>query len=364
MKIVIDARESGTSTGRYIDKLIEYLHILQPAYDIVVVTKPQRVDFMRKIAPNFKVVKTPYKEFTFGEQLGFKRQLQRLKPDLVHFGMTQQPVWYRGRVVTTIHDLTTLRFRNPAKNPLVYSIKQQIYKWVTKRVAQKSTRIIVPTEFVKHDVMQFTRLPADKLIVTHESADKITDKPVVFEAVATSKRFLLYVGRPQPHKNLERLIDAYSVVKQSQPSLQLVLAGKFDAAYQKLKDYAKDGLVEDVIFTDWVSDGQLRWLYEQATAYVFPSLSEGFGLPGLEAMQYDLPVISSNATCLPEVYGNAVVYFNPLNVQAMATAINQVLSDEGLRRGLAARGRQQLTKYSWRRMAEQTLAVYDMTLKS
>src|SRR4051812_42622487 len=96
-KIVIDARESGTSTGRYVDKLVEYLYKLRPVHEIIVLTKTPRAKFMRQIAPDFKVVESNFKEFGFGEQLGLLRQINKLKPDLVHFGMTQQPVRYRGR---------------------------------------------------------------------------------------------------------------------------------------------------------------------------------------------------------------------------------------------------------------------------
>ena len=362
-KIVIDARESGTTTGRYTDKMVEHMHQLGTKHEIVLLAKSHRKNYYRDVAPSFKVVVTPFKEFTFGEQLGFKQQLESLRPDLVHFGMVQQPVRYKGRVVTTIHDLTTMRFRNPAKNSVVFTIKQQVYKWVIKKAARKSARIIVPTAFVKQDVQHYTGIAADKITVTPESADKIIEVPEAYEPAA-GKQFLLFVGRPMPHKNLERLMQALQLLKKANPHLFLVLAGKNDAAYELLKQFAAEKGIADVIFTDWVTEGQLRWLYEHALAYVFPSLSEGFGLPGLEAMHYDLPVISSNATCLPEVYGEAALYFDPLDVEAMARTIATVISDEKLRARLAAAGRAQIAKYSWRRMAEQTLAVYEAALKA
>jgi glycosyltransferase involved in cell wall biosynthesis len=111
-----------------------------------------------------------------------------------------------------------------------------------------------------------------------------------------------------------------------------------------------------------VSEGELRWLYEHCAAYVFPSLSEGFGLPGLEAMVHGAPVVSSNATCLPEVYGDAAHYFDPLNVDDIARKITEVLDNQALRNNLIARGHAQAATYSWRRMAEQTLAVYEACL--
>jgi glycosyltransferase involved in cell wall biosynthesis len=361
MKIAIDARESGTSTGRYVDKLIEYLHKLEPEFDIVVLTKAQRIDYFKTIAPRFATEQTRYKEFTFGEQLGLLRQVWGLKADLVHFAVTQQPVLYGGRVVTTVHDLITARFYNPTKNRLVFTVKQQVYKWVIKRVAKKSVRILTPTEFVKNDLVAFARINPDKVTVTYEAADKITEPPEPFTGLA-DKEFVMYVGRPQPHKNLRRLIDAFALVKKQHPDLHLVLAGKNDKAFEQLKSYANMNAIKDVVFTGFVSEGQLRWFYEQARAYVFPSLSEGFGLPGLEAMHYSLPVVSSNATCLPEVYQNAALYFDPKNINDMAEKISAVLDNPELAQKLIREGRQLVQAYSWRRMAEQTLEAYNKAL--
>ena len=138
----------------------------------------------------------------------------------------------------------------------------------------------------------------------------------------------------------------------------LVLAGKKDANYRRLEKHVEKKGITNVLFTDFVSEGQLRWLYENCEAYVFPSLSEGFGLPGLEAMLHGAPVISSSATCLPEIYGEAAQYFDPLNVQSMANAINIVLINRFLRTELIAKGKDQVAKYSWERTAEQTLGVY------
>ena len=175
----------------------------------------------------------------------------------------------------------------------------------------------------------------------------------------------MYIGRPTPHKNLERLVQAFRLLQPQYPELKLVLAGKKDTNYRRVEAKVRQqGMENSVVFTDFVSEGQLRWLYENCAAYVFPSLSEGFGLPGLEAMVHGAPVVSSNATCLPEIYGNAAHYFDPLDTQAMADAINEVLNNAALRQELINRGKDQAAKYSWKRMAEQTLAVYEQVLKS
>ena len=362
-RVVVDARESGTSTGRYIDKLVENLHKLSPPYEIEVLTKTHRMDYIKQVAPNFTVTESPYEEFGFGEQLGFKRQLTSLKADLVHFGMVQQPVFYRGRVVTTIHDLTTARFTNPDKKRTSFWVKQQVYKWVIKRVAKKSKAIITPSQFVKDDLVAYTGINPDKITVTYEAADFITDSPTPLPDLQ-NKQFIMYVGRPTPHKNLERLIDAFRLLQAQHPSLHLLLAGKKDANYRRIEAMVQQKDIKNVVFSDFVNDSQLRWLYENCSAYVFPSLSEGFGLPGLEAMVHGAPVVSSNATCLPEVYGDAAHYFNPTDTQSIANSINEVLTDEKLREDLVAQGKAQAAKYSWQRMAEQTLAVYSQILES
>lgn len=359
--IVIDARELRTSTGRYVERLLHYLQKLDHDHEYHVLLKPADMASWEPTNQRFFAVACPVKEFTFAEQTTLKEQIATLKPDLVHFAMTQQPVWYKGTVVTTVHDLTTARFRNPTKNPLVFTFKQQVYKWVIHRVAQKSANILVPSEFVKKDIVNYTHVSPDKIIVTYEAADKITEPPEVVSELE-QKQYLLYVGRPQPHKNLSRFIDAFQILKQSYPDLFLVLAGKQDTAYRQLQNYATSKQVGDVVFTGFVSEARLHWLYEHAALYVFPSLSEGFGLPGLEAMQYGVPVAASKATSLPEIYGDAAEYFDPTSASAIAQAVHQVLSEPARAKKLSQKGFEQVKKYSWQRMAEQTLAVYQQVL--
>jgi glycosyltransferase involved in cell wall biosynthesis len=360
-KVVIDARESGSSTGRYIDKVLENLSQLEPNLDVAVLTKSHRVDAIKKLTPNFTVIESPYKEFTFGEQLGLRKQLAAQAADLVHFGMVQQPLLFRGKAVTTIHDLTTLRFINPVKNPIVFGFKQLVYKYVVKRAARRSKFIITGSEFTRQDIAEYSGVSKDKIIVAYLAADPIPDPAELVDGLA-SEQFIMYVGRPMPHKNLERLIESFVLLKAQHPNLKLVLAGKKDANYRRIEAGVKKRGLDNVIFTDFVSEGQLRWLYENCAAYIFPSLSEGFGLPGLEAMIHGAPVVSSNATCLPEIYGDAAHYFDPHNIQAMTDAINEVLTDKTLRETLIRAGMKQVAKYSWQQTAEKTLSVYKAAL--
>ena len=146
---------------------------------------------------------------------------------------------------------------------------------------------------------------------------------------------------------------------------QLVIVGKKDSFHKELEREVADAkLKKRIIFTDFVSDQELAGLYNKASLYVFPSLSEGFGLPALEAMSHGVPVASSNATCLPEVLGDAAVYFDPHNPAKMAKVIADVLSDAKLREGLIKKGILQVKKYSWQKTAKQTLTVYQKALQS
>lgn len=361
-KIVIDARESGTSTGRYIDKLVEYLYELKPKHKVTLLAKKKRIEYLQELAPKFEVKTTHFKEFTFAEQLGLLKQINSQHADLVFFPAVQQPIFYRGRTVTTMQDLTGVRFRNPSKNWLLFTIKQSIYKLINKYIPRKATLLLAPTEFVKEDVAKFAKINSRKITVTHEAADRITDKPEPIESLA-GKDYIMYIGRPMPHKNLSRLIDAFAILRQSHPELRLVLAGKKDTLYKQHEKYARDKGIKNIVFTGFVSEGELRWLYENTKAYVFPSLSEGFGLPGLEAMVHGAPVVSSDATCLPEVYQDGAHYFDPNNTEDIAKKIDEVITDNKLSEKLVAKGKQVASGYSWQKMAKQTLAVFEEALK-
>jgi len=362
--IVIDARQLRTSTGRYIERLLHYLQQIDNGHRYTILLKPQDMDGWEPSNPNFTKVACPYREFSFGEQLGMKRQLDSLAADLVHFPAVQQPVRYNGRVVTTIQDLTTLRFRNPAKNPLAFTLKQHIYRWVNHRAISKSKLLITPSEFVKQDVIQFSGTDPAKITVTLESAD---DLPQPAEPVNSlvGKRYIMYVGRATSHKNLERMVLAFGLLQKDHPELQdlhLALAGKKDANYQRIENEVIKQGIPNIILTGFVSDQQLRWMYEHCQAYIFPSLSEGFGLPGLEAMRHNAPVVSSNATCLPEVHGDAALYFDPLDTDDIASKIHTMVSDEQLRQAYIAKGAIHAATFSWQRMAQQTLGVYKKVL--
>ncbi|HEY1835520.1 MAG TPA: glycosyltransferase family 1 protein [Candidatus Saccharimonadales bacterium] len=362
-KIVIDARELRTTSGRYVERLLHYLQEVDTdlSHRYVVLLKPKDMGGWEPSSKRFTKVACRFKEFTFAEQVGLLWQIMKLKPDLVHFPMVQQPILYQGKVVTTMQDLTTLRFENPSKNRLVFRLKQRVYYWVNFITARKSAAIITPTEYVKDDIARTLRANSRKITVTYEAGDTIDVKPEPMPEFE-GEQFIMYVGRPTPHKNLGRIIDAFAVVKQTHPDLQLLLIGKTDALFRRHERDVKQKGIHDVHFTGFLPDPQLRWLYEHCSAYVFASLSEGFGLPVLEAMAHGAPVASTNATCSPEVYGDAAHYFDPLSIEDMAAKISEVIDNQHMRQKLIKAGKLQAKKYSWRRMAEQTLAVYKEVL--
>ncbi len=362
--IVIDGRPINSSGyGRYLRGLVQNLARLDSQNSYTILTWPDFDSRAMNLPVNFKCVASDYPiSGSFREQLGLLRQINKLKPDLVHFGVAQQPVLYRGKKITTIHDLTTVRFKSATRNILVSNLKQFVYGWVIKKVARSSMAIIAPSKFVKKDLARFAGINPAKVGVVYEAADRITARVEPVPRVG-DKPFIMYVGRAMPHKNLKRLVGAFEMLKKNSPDLMLVLAGKLDANYKLVEALVSDKrLAHSVVFPGHVSEGQLRWLYENTAAYVFPSLSEGFGLPGLEAMAHGAPVVSSKATCLPEIYGDAAVYFDPLSTNDIARKINSVINSQSLRTQMIKRGRSQAARYSWKTMAKQTLEIYKQAL--
>lgn len=358
--IAIDARLINSTTGRYIERLIHYLELIDEKNSYSILVRRKDLDFYKPSNPRFSVVEADYADYSLGEQIGLRKLLDDLKPDLVHFCMPQQPVRYKGKKVTTIHDLTLLKTYNSDKNWFVYHFKQLVGKYVFRSVVENSAKIITPSKYTALDLS--TSFPAanNKTVITYESADVDTNTLETYNH--GFKHYILYVGQQSDYKNIRRLGEAHQLLLQKYPDLGLVLVGRKNASAKRNEDYFKSKKYNNILFTDFIPDSQKDWLYQNAEAYVFPSLMEGFGLPGLEAMGYGAPVVSSNATCLPEVYGEAAIYFDPFSTQDMAEKIAKVIDDKALRASMIEKGHAQLAKYSWERMAKQTLEVYEQVL--
>ncbi len=378
-KIVIDARGYSTTTGRYIRKLVENLEILeadQNDREYVVLLFADEFDKYQPKNPRFSKQVAEFAHYSLvPEQIKFCRFLKTMKADLVHFTMPQQPVFYLGAHITTVHDLTLLKVFPGNRNKFVYKLKQASGNFVFKRIANTSRAIITPSQATKDEYLKLlspdparsnlvARLDlAKKMVVTPESADPIAEKPAPYPALV-DKSYIMYVGQQSNYKNLRRLIESHQQLLTTHPQLQLVFVGKLGEYGKQTRSWAEQQNFTNIVFTGFVEDAQLAWLYQNCQAYVFPSLMEGFGLPGLEAMANDAPVVSSNATSLPEVHGDAAHYFDPTSVEDMTRAISDVLTDKTLRTKLIKNGYTQLKKYSWHRMAQQTLAIYVDSLRS
>ncbi len=345
-----------TSTGRYTRKLIENLESIDTEHRYTIVLPRSQFDEWEPRNPWFAKVATDTPYFSVREQTAFARELRALRPDLVHFAMPQQPLYLGSPRVTTFHDMTLLKIRNHKKHPIVSLLKRAVGAAAFAVVAHRSRVDLVVSAHSGRDLLAYTRVPATRVTLTYPAADAIPDAA---ESIAVPfERFVLYVGTQVPYKNLSGLIRAVADLRGSDDSIGLVVAGKVDGDGSRLIRDLDDRKRSAVHFAGFVSDGQLRWLYENAAVYAFPSFYEGFGLPGLEAMRHGCAVVSSDATCLPEVYGDAAVYFDPSRVSAIRDALSAVISDPTLARDLRERGHRRAAVYSWRFMAQRTLDAY------
>lgn len=359
-RIVIDARIVGSSTGVYAENLLNHLQTIDTENEYIVLLRKEGT--WLPTAKNFRVVLAPIADYTFAEQLKLAQLLYSLKPDLVHFCMPQQPLLYFGTRITTVHDLTLVRFENIDMNPFIYKVRKAIFTGLLRNVVRRSKAVLTPTEWVRSDVLDFTsERYADKIVTTLEAGDPLAAKADAVKNLK-GKQFLFFVGNAFPYKNLRRIVDAYAQYKKTHPDVQLVFAGKKEFFYEQLEQYIHEQNIADVSILGFVSEGEKRWLFQNAAAYVVASLSEGFHIPALEAMYEGCPVISSNATCLPEVVGDAAELFDPHSTEALVTAIARVLENPKRRDELAKKGYARVKQFSWARMARQTKDIYDLAL--
>ena len=356
MHIVIDARIVNSSTGRYVERLIHHLQQIDIENNYTILVPTKDISFLQLTNPHFRLTACDFDNYSFAEQFKFKPFLDSLQPDLVHFCMPQQPLLYRGPRVTTVHDLTLLRVYNSDKNWLLYRAKQLVGRIVFKKIAQCNQFILVPSQYTFNDYQKFSGIADQKLRLTYEASESFDDSMIEYDA--PFKKYLLYVGQQSDYKNIVRLAAAHQQLLLRQPDLGLILVGNENAGVLKNKKLFTRRGYKNIHFTGFIPDAQKHWLYKNALVYVFPSLYEGFGLPGLEAMTYGAPVVASSATCLPEIYGEAAHYFDPLSIPSITQSIQDVIDDEVLRRTLVFRGYDQIKHYSWSKMAEQTLQTY------
>jgi len=376
MKIVIDARMYGlehAGIGRYLVNLINQIEKQDSKNNYSILLRKKYFQTLIFQNKNSQKVLADYQHYSLKEQIFLPLQLIRLKPDLVHFPHFNVPYLWWGKYIVTIHDLIKHESKGMAtttRSPWLYWLKHQFYLALVKRAVKKSIKIITPSYFWQKELVKRYGLAPEKIVVTYEGVDekfKIKNLKLkiekILEKYSIKKPFVVYTGSLYPHKNVESLVQAvkcFNDLNHDNKKLTLVIVCARNIFYDRFLEKVKKLKAQDLVnLVGFVPDEEIGSLYSQAEAFVFPSLWEGFGLPGLEAMVLGLPVISSNASCLPEVYGEAALYFDPHNVSDLIDKILMVRRDKKIRETLIKKGYEQVKKYSWEKMAKQTLGVYE-----
>ena len=374
MKIVIDARFFGEAgPGRYVVQLVKHLEELDETNQYIVYLKKDNYDFYRPRNKNFQKKLADYRWYSFSEQILFLFDLYRENFDLVHFTQINTPLFYLRPFVVTTHDTILHEFSMERGNflrRLAYKLKRWPYFLVFGKNILFSQKILVPSQVTKDDLLGYYRIDPSKIVVTHEAvnhypsgqrikADEILDK------YGIKKPFLLCLGSFYPHKNVRRLVEAFRILKFEKIfSGQLLLIGRESDFSLSLRREIEILGVTDIIFPGaqhrkgYLADVEVEAILSQATVYIQPALKEGFGIPPVEAMVFGVPTAVSDIPCLREMCGSASAYFDPRRVVDMAGKIKLILNDESVRNQLIKNGFENVRRFSWKRMAEQTLAVY------
>lgn len=303
----------------------------------------------------------------YGKYLRQAKFLSGENLSLFHGPANVTSLFYRRPTVVTMHDL--IIYEHPEWFPGGLADLFWRYQLVPKTV-KFADRIIAVSQATKRQVMRHFRIPSKKITVIYEGITIDSDASASSREIDRllpekigSEKFLLYVGTVEPRKNLVRLIQAFQTIAPKFPGLKLVLAGKLGWKYEPILSAARaPGLENRVIFTGYVSPEQKNRLYARALGFVYPSLAEGFGLPVLDALRYQVPVLTSNNSSLPEVAGAAAIYVDPLSTNEIVSGLEKLIIDEPQRHQLIDRGKIQATKFSWVQTAAQTLKVYQQII--
>ncbi len=366
MKIGLDARLwNETGVGRYIRNLVLNLQEIdrENQYVLFVLSK----DFMDVqssiVNGRWSIVTTDIHWHTIQEQIDFPKILYKENLDLVHFPYFSVPVGYKRPFVVTIHDLILHHFPTGKASTLpmpFYYAKQLAYRFVIARAAEKAKKIITVSHATGKQIEKDLHVPKEKIVVTYEGVDKKISS-IQYPISKSQYPYFLYVGNAYPHKNLERLMYAFEIFRHNGFNAKLILVGKEDFFYKRLKKLIHGlTIAHDVLFEHEVTDEQLTNLYAHASALVIPSLMEGFGLPGLEAMSKNCLVLASRIVSLEEIYKDACLYIDPFSVTDIADGLEKIYTmSQGERETLQEKGQQQVKKFSWSTMAAQTHAVYE-----
>lgn len=364
-KVGIDARlYSQTGVGTYLRNFIHELSAHSPT-DITfyIYVLPSDEKKLLKLPPNFIVRKAPYLWHSFSEQFAFLKILNSDHLDLMHFTYFGYPVFYRGKFIATVHDLTPLLFKTgkaSTKNPFIYGIKHFFFTYILRCQIENAVSIITPTETVKNQIIGvYGSHLKDKITPLHEGIGYELAQTKENDSLKSRfpKPFFIYVGNFYPHKNIKRLVEAFAGVKTES---QLILIGPRDYFATSILQYIMQCKMEDrIIIVDNATTADLVFFYKRASALIHPSLSEGFGLPIIEAAYFNLPIIASNIPVFQELLKGRYISFNPHDTSDMQNKIKNFISHPP-----KADYESLLVQYSFKAMAQQTLSLYHDALES
>lgn len=366
MKIAIDARKwRDYGIGTYVRNLVRHLAHLDRETTYFLFCDRADEATLRDLAENFVPVVEASGKYGLAEHYSIPHKLRRLGVDLFHSPHYVLPLLTRKPAVVTVHDCIHLLFPQYLPNRLAY----QYARFMMGSAVRRSRLVLTVSEASRRDILRFyPEADPERVQVVPNAIDEVLledpgeeEMQRVKERYQIRGRFILYVGNIKPHKNLDRLVLAFSLLKQrpGHEDVKLLIIG--DQLHQQgfLRRAVESARVrQDVRFFGFVPDQTLSALYRLASVFAFPSLYEGFGLPPLEAMACGTPVVTSRISSLPEVVGDAAVLVDPLSVDDIASGLERVLTDENLRRDLVARGKARVRQFSWERSVKTVHEAY------
>ncbi|MFC2149574.1 glycosyltransferase family 4 protein [Candidatus Auribacterota bacterium] len=372
MKIAIDAFEGNmsdrTGPGAYVYNLIKALSSIDNSNEYSLFCAEPVSEGLRDLPDNFKVnsFRVPVNR-TLWSQVILPLALRGKEYDVAHIPGHRTPVFKGRGTVATIFDLAYLHFKDYFKRAHYCRLK-----YFTEITLKNADRVIAISDFTKNDIIENYKISPEKIDVVHLGVDSHfadttgggeLDK--VKQRYSITNKYLIHVGSLQPRKNISRLIRVFEEINKGRAEgLQLVLAGKKGWMYDEIFTIIGDlGLMDDVLVLEYVKMEDLPALIKGAEALVLPSLYEGFGLPVIEGFACGTPVAASNASSLPEVGGDAAVYFDPYSEDDMRSVIKTILEDVSLRNDLKQKGMERAKQFSWEKTAQETLDTYGRIVK-